>query len=274
MFCNSCMWLVPVNGDLLYIISYRITPADHRSALSSYFWYRSISGAMYSGEPHSVAAIVSGAICRAKPYRHNITAANACQQMIPYIHTQLGRLACTWHSCTYEISNFQLPRIIVVLPSYRYVNISTSGVAICIVQQQILWLEIPVYQLVGSQIVQTLHQLPEVVLRQPLVTTLVLAQVLAEITAVAVLYDEVDVFLCVNLLHQPYDVNVVHILHDTDFNFQVVHVLFVALDLVAVDRLDGVKLTCVFVLCQVHGGKRASAQLALYDVVTDHTCLR
>ena len=36
--------------------SYRMAPMDHRSALASYLWKCRISGAMYSGLPHSVSA--------------------------------------------------------------------------------------------------------------------------------------------------------------------------------------------------------------------------
>ena len=47
--------------------SYKMVPTLQRSALASYFWNCSISGAIYRGEPHSVSASPAGCKLRANP---------------------------------------------------------------------------------------------------------------------------------------------------------------------------------------------------------------
>ena len=54
-------------GDAPTTSSYRMVPTLHRSALASYLWNCRISGAMYSGDPHSVSARPWGCRLRAKP---------------------------------------------------------------------------------------------------------------------------------------------------------------------------------------------------------------
>lgn len=67
IFRSSSTWLDARKGGLPTIISYNTVPTDHRSALASYFSYRKISGAMYSGDPQSVSANEVAGRERAKP---------------------------------------------------------------------------------------------------------------------------------------------------------------------------------------------------------------
>lgn len=67
MLATRSRMLTPSNGGRPTSISNMIAPQDQRSHFESYRSSRRISGAIYSGEPHSVSAISSTARRRAKP---------------------------------------------------------------------------------------------------------------------------------------------------------------------------------------------------------------
>jgi len=142
------------------------------------------------------------------------------------------------------------------------------------VQEEVLGLEIAMYQIQPAQHAEARGQLPQksfgFLFRQEFVPLHEIAlDVLAHITAIAVLQSEIVVAFSLPIMKQPDNIGMVEFVHDLNLFSQVGFMLAVLLDFVLANALDGKTLSGFGLDAFVHHSKRARADFTA-DVIATH----